>query len=256
MQRLWGLSAVRSLCLPAASMPSAPGIAGASSIAPASLGAKSSYRMMATSADFWDKMAETYAAAPVKNVEGYEDTISRVRNYLRPGSSVLEVRCGTGSTALKLADLAVSYVATDYSAGLISICRQRQSEGEEGKFKHVDFQFADIRSLDTSKTQYQYDAVVVMNTLHLLPEPQSAVDILRKVLKPGGLFVSKTHALGNGNFLMKLVVPVVQFFGKAPHISYMTRDEISKIHTDAGLQIIETKDYEKGARRLVIARKN
>lgn len=207
---------------------------------------------MATSADFWDNMAETYAAAPVKNVEGYEDTISRTRKYLKPASNVLEVGCGTGTTALKLADLAKSYTANDFSPELIKICKQRQSEGDKGK--HVDFQVADIRSLDTSKTQY--DAVVVMNTLHLLPEPQSAVNNLQKVLNPGGLFVSKTHALGNAKFLIKLAVPVAQFFGKAPHISYMTRDQISKLHTDAGLQIIETKDYENGARRLVIARKN
>jgi len=206
---------------------------------------------MATGSEFWDNISGTYASAPVKDVEGYEDTLTRIRKYLKPASSVLEVGCGTGTTALKLADLAKSYVATDFSPELIKICKVRQSEGEKGK--HVDFQVADIHSLDTNKAQY--DGVVVMNTLHLMPNPQSTANNLSKVLKPGGILVSKTHALGRANFFMKTAISLAQFLGKAPHITYMTGDGISKLHTDAGLQIIETKDYEKGARRLVIARK-
>ena len=99
-------------------------------------------------------MAETYASSPVKNVEGYEDTISRIRKYLKPASNVLEVGCGSGTTALKLADLATSYTATDFSPELIKICKQRQSEGEKGK--HVDFQVGDIHSLDASKSCLLY----------------------------------------------------------------------------------------------------
>lgn len=208
---------------------------------------------MATNPEFWDNIAGSYASTPVKNVEGYEDTLYRIRKYVKPASSFLEVGCGTGTTALKLADLANTYEANDFSPELIKICKQRQSEaGEKGK--HVRFQVADIHSLDTSKTAY--DAVLALNTLHLLPNPPSTMNNLCKALKPGGIFVSKTHAMGKVNLFMKAAISFAQFIGKAPYISYMTSDDISKLHAGAGLQIIESKDYEKGSRRLVIARKN
>ena len=43
---------------------------------------------------FWDNIAETYAARPVQNMDAYEETLARVRTYLRPDDAVLEVGCG------------------------------------------------------------------------------------------------------------------------------------------------------------------
>ena len=52
---------------------------------------------------FWDGAAENYAKSPIRDVEAYNYTLERTRTYLSPTDKVLEVGCGTGSTALLLA---------------------------------------------------------------------------------------------------------------------------------------------------------
>ena len=52
---------------------------------------------------FWDGIAEKYAKRPISDMAAYEYTLGRTRSYLKPEDQVLELGCGTGSTALLLA---------------------------------------------------------------------------------------------------------------------------------------------------------
>ena len=47
-------------------------------------------------AAFWSKISRKYAAAPVRNMEGYLTTLERTKSYLTPADNVLEIGCGTG----------------------------------------------------------------------------------------------------------------------------------------------------------------
>ena len=58
--------------------------------------------LMHKTAKFWDKAAAKYAKSPIEDIEAYNYTIGRTRSYLSPTDRVLEVGCGTGSTALLL----------------------------------------------------------------------------------------------------------------------------------------------------------
>ena len=64
-------------------------------------------------AAFWDKAAAKYAKDATSDMTAYELTRDRIRKILEPDHRVLEIGCGTGSTALELADRAASYVGTD-----------------------------------------------------------------------------------------------------------------------------------------------
>jgi len=55
---------------------------------------------------FWDRGARKYARGAVADPAGYERTLDRTRGLLRPDHGVLELGCGTGSTALRLAGAA------------------------------------------------------------------------------------------------------------------------------------------------------
>ena len=52
---------------------------------------------------FWDKIAQKYATKRVADPAAYEAKLTRVRALLRAEDRVLEIGCGTGSTALTLA---------------------------------------------------------------------------------------------------------------------------------------------------------
>ena len=78
-------------------------------------------------ASFWDKAAEKYARDPISNMAAYEETRDKMRAILQPHHRVLEIGCGTGSTALELADRVASYLATDLSGEMIRIAKTKQT---------------------------------------------------------------------------------------------------------------------------------
>ena len=81
-----------------------------------------------SSARFWSKLARKYSASPIKDQTAYETTLARTSAYLRPDHSVLELGCGTGSTAMILAGNTRSYLATDFAAGMIDIAEEKLAQ--------------------------------------------------------------------------------------------------------------------------------
>lgn len=94
---------------------------------------------------------------------------------------VLEIGCGTGSFARMLAVRAERVVAIDLSPQMIRLARERSES-----HAHIDFVEGDVMSWQFSEGQF--DCVATLTTLHHLPT-EAALTKVRKILKPGGVFV-------------------------------------------------------------------
>ena len=207
-----------------------------------------------TDAAFWDRIAEKYARAPIGNVDAYEATLERVRSYLHPGDEVLEIGCGTGTTALKLAPFAGRILATDVSTAMVEIGRDKTSaQGVD----NVGFAVAAVDALPEGS----FDVVTGFNLLHLLRDLDGALAQIFMRVKPGGLFISKTVCLsGPGMPLamraLLLGLPLMQLVGRAPFVHKFAIARLEAAITGAGFDIIETGNYpDRPARRLIVARK-
>lgn len=207
---------------------------------------------MPTQAAFWDKTARKYAARPVANVENYEDTLTRARAYLGAQDRALEIGCGTGTTALKLAGDVGHMHATDVSPEMITIAREKLDDGGPG---NVTFAVADVTDLPT--TDGGYDAILAFNVLHLIEDLPGAVSALHDRLKPGGVMISKSVGVGQANWLLRsIALPLLTLLGKAPFVHVMKAEDFDGIISDAGFEILETHTYQGMApSRLIIARK-
>ncbi|MEM1300630.1 MAG: class I SAM-dependent methyltransferase [Pseudomonadota bacterium] len=207
---------------------------------------------MPTQAAFWDKTARKYAARPVSNVPNYEDTLTRARAYLHPQDKALEIGCGTGTTALKLAGNVGHLVGTDISPEMIAIGREKLADGGPG---NVTFEVADV--MDLPSTDDGYDAVLAFNVLHLIEDLPGAVSAIRDRLKPGGVMISKSVGVGEANwFLRNLMLPALTLLGKAPFVHVMRAKDFDGIIAGAGFEVLETHTYQGMApTRLIIARK-
>ena len=79
-----------------------------------------------SNAQFWDKVSRKYAADPIKDLQAYYDTLDRARDVLQDTDHVLEIGCGTGTTALLLADDVAQITATDISTGMLEIAEEKR----------------------------------------------------------------------------------------------------------------------------------
>jgi len=80
----------------------------------------------------FDEMAGTYDATFTDSRVGRalrEIVWSRLQDTFRPPQRILELGCGTGEDALRLARSGVHVVATDPSAGMIQVARRKAESG-------------------------------------------------------------------------------------------------------------------------------
>ncbi len=209
---------------------------------------------MTTASAFWDKIAPKYAKDPIADVDAYEYTLGRTRSYLAHDDRVLELGCGTGSTALRLADAVEHIHATDFSPAMIDIAEQKaRAEG----ITNINFEATDAKT----PLQTQYDAVLAFNLLHLIEDVETTLERIAEQTKQGGYFISKTVCKPGRGVplklrLMLLALPIAQFFGKAPFVRFSEIAEHEAMITRAGFQIIETGNHPVAPpNRYVVARK-
>ncbi|PSL19077.1 class I SAM-dependent methyltransferase [Shimia abyssi] len=209
---------------------------------------------MKTDHTFWDKLAAKYALSPIRDTESYEYTLERTRSYLKETDQILELGCGTAATAIRLAGSAAQVVASDFSSGMLEQGRLRL--GEAGVV-NVEL----VQAAPETAPEGPFDMVLALNLLHLIDDLDAALGAVADRTKDGGLFVSKTPCLGEGikSFkfrLMKVAIPLMQFFGNAPFVRFLSVRDLEAALVRAGFQIIETGNYPVDpVSRYVVARK-
>ena len=203
---------------------------------------------------FWDRIARKYAADPVADMAGYEVTLQRVQALLSVNHEVLEIGCGTGSTALRLASGTRRLMATDVSIGMIAIAREKLAVQPVAQ---LSFTVADADATVFGKEAY--DAVLAFNLLHLVDNLDRAIAVAVHSLKPGGLFISKTPCLSEMNPLVsRLALPLMRAIGKAPHLLCFDGNRLQSAIAHQGLDILSVERHGtrgKDIRVFIVARK-
>jgi 2-polyprenyl-3-methyl-5-hydroxy-6-metoxy-1,4-benzoquinol methylase len=125
-------------------------------------------------------------------------------------------------------------VATDVSAAMIDIGR---GKAELAGIDNVSFRQSGIE--DFEAPEGSYDMVLALNLLHLLPDLTAALDKIHRLLKPGGIFISSTVCLADRMWFLRPVIPVMQWVGKAPYVSFLSADRVSAEVARAGFELRE-----------------
>ena len=158
---------------------------------------------MRNSQNFWDKNAGRYDRFMRKDAAAYERLYGLLRPVVRQ-KTVLELATGTGLIAKHIVRYADHIEATDASQEMIEQAKQGVKSAK------LYFSVQDMFHLPYA--DQSFDVVIVVNALHIVPEPEKALAEIRRVLKEDGILIAPTftHA-GNdfrGNvkaFFMKLV---------------------------------------------------
>jgi len=93
----------------------------------------------------------------------------------------LDIGCGKGTFSRRLAEQSRSVLALDLSPEMIRLARSGSAS-----FANIDFQLADVMSLDLPPGEF--DCVASIATLHHLPL-REALKKMKAALKPGGILL-------------------------------------------------------------------
>lgn len=182
---------------------------------------------------FWNKIAKGYAAKPVADQDSYEFKLAKTQEYFDPSFKVLELGCGTGSTALIHAPHVKHILATDISEKMLEFGRQKAADAGIG---NVTFECSSLD--DFAAPAESFDSVLALNILHLVEDPETAIAKIFKLLRPGGSFISSTGCLGDMPFFVPLAISVMRFFGKAPDtVKVFKQAELLTMITSAGFSV-------------------
>jgi SAM-dependent methyltransferase len=208
----------------------------------------------ARKARFWDRIAIKYAADPIADMAGYEATLRRVQGLLSADQDVLEIGCGTGTTALRLAPFTRRLLAIDVSAGMIAIAREKLAAQP---LPQLSFAVADADAAVAAPGEY--DVVLAFNLLHLVTDLDHTLERAVQALRPGGLLISKTACISEMNPLIPyLALPSMRAIGKAPHALRFDADALQSAIARQGMVMVSVERHGtrgKDFRVFIVARK-
>ncbi|ALL79927.1 hypothetical protein AD006_32350 (plasmid) [Pseudonocardia sp. EC080610-09] len=138
---------------------------------------------------YWDEPgADSPVAAATDRLNS--ELIARLRT--QPGDAVLDVGCGIGRPALRLArELDVSVVGVTIS--VYQVERATDNARAEGLGDRVSFSEADVCSLPFDDRSF--DAVWAMESLHHVADRAGALSEIYRVLRPGGCLAMADFSL-------------------------------------------------------------
>lgn len=206
--------------------------------------------MVRTNPRFWDRIAERYAKTPVKDEVSYEKKLEVTRDHFRPEMDVVEIGCGTGSTAIAHAPHVKHILATDISPKMIEIAR---TKAKAAGIENVTFEVATAEDLRVE--QASVDMVMAHSLLHLVVDKEAVIARVHRMLKPGGLFVSSTACMGDSHRWFKLVGPVGRWLGVFPLVRIFTVAELADSLVRGGFDIESQWQPGKGKAVFIVARK-
>ena len=205
---------------------------------------------MAESKKFWDRIAKRYEKKPVGDEAAYQHKLATTREYFRPDMQVLEIGCGTGSTAIAHAPYVANIRATDISEKMIEIAKGKATAAG---VQNVTFET--LPSEDLGVPDESVDAVLALSLLHLLEDKDAVIARIHDMLRPGGIFVSNTVCLGDSMKWFRFVAPVGRWLGVFPLLRIFTRNELEAGITSAGFEIEHEWQPDKRV-VFIIARKS
>ena len=141
--------------------------------------------------NFWDKNAGRYDRFMRKDGAAYDEMYALIQPIVRH-KTVLELATGTGLIAKHIVNAAAHIEATDASAEMIVEARR------DNRSAKLHFSVQDMFCLPYADKSF--DAVIVSNALHIVPQPEKALAEIRRVLKDNGVLIAPTFTHAGNSF--------------------------------------------------------
>ena len=188
---------------------------------------------------FWNGIAEKYAKQPVGNPAAFDRKIELTKARMRPEHHLLEIGCGTGSLALRLAPSAAHIHGLDISPEMVRIARDKVANAG---VDNITFHVGAFDDTFTTFAPETFDGVCAYSILHLVEDRPAALRRMFALLRPGGFFVSSTATLGESLVPYRPILAVARALGKAPMVKVMNKATLEAEVRAAGFVDVQQPD--------------
>ena len=144
--------------------------------------------------DFWDKNAGRYDRFMRKDRAAYDEMYALIWPVVRH-KTVLELATGTGLIAKHIVNAAAHIEATDTSAEMIAEAKR------DNRSAKLYFSVQDMFCLPYANQSF--NVVIVSNALHIVPQPEKALQEIKRVLKDDGVLIAPTFTHAGNSFTGK-----------------------------------------------------
>ncbi len=184
---------------------------------------------------FWDTLSPEYDRFIQKWWKIYASTLlDKVSDDVSKGSIVLEVACGTGLVALKIAEKTSRVYGVDISQPMIN---EAKLKVEKKEINNVEFSAEDAYALPFDKDMF--DTVICNNALHNMVNPQKALSEMKRVLKPGGRLIATIVGIGESRKFKLAMVIYHLFGGKLPIFHKLSLDDSANMINATGFSVVK-----------------
>ena len=141
--------------------------------------------------NFWDRNAGRYDRFMRKDGAAYDEMYELIRPVVK-AKTVLELATGTGLIAKHIVNAAAHIEAMDASAEMIAEAKR------DNRSAKLYFSVQDMFCLPYAEESF--DVVIVSNALHIVPQPEKALQEIKRVLKDDGVLIAPTFTHAGNSF--------------------------------------------------------
>lgn len=157
---------------------------------------------------FWNLFAKRYDKFIARYAqETYKKSIALIIKELSESDEVLEIGTGTGIISFAVSSKVNAITAIDFAPAMIAVAIKKQELNENQNIKF------EIGSANNINSQNQtFDVVIASNVFHLLPNADSVLQEIGRVLKNGGKVILPTYCHGQ-NLKSRMISAFVSLSG-------------------------------------------
>ena len=166
---------------------------------------------------FWNLIAKKYAADPIADRQAYETKIDKLKTWMKPEMTVLDIGCATGTQCGDIADSVQKVTGIDIETS----------------------------AFDDQFEPESFDVVMTFHVLHFFENLDVIVKRIHELLKPGGVFISETGCLADRSKFLVNTLKSMGAIGLLPRITILKDQQLQESLQQNGFTIVDRTKYSQ-----------